>query len=183
MGYSSTGYNGPYTTAITQDGAIVADFIAAGTLNCALLKVINLVAQGVELTGNFKTTNGNYFASLWAGVFTMGIVSALNPNTENNYVQFSTSSSDPDNGSGRVKVYKFANGQGTLATDIVGENITTGGITASGGITAGGNVYVGGVLQIKNGQIRIQDGQNTLTFNLVRMTNGGADYWVIASPA
>lgn len=182
-GASKTGYNGPFTIAAGIEDGLYADFITAGTLNCALLNVINLVAQGVQLTGDFKTTSGNYFAKLWAGVFAMGIMSALNPNTENTYIQLTTSSSDPDNGSGRVSVYKFANGQGTLATDIVGENIITGGISASGNITAGGNVYIGGVLQLKDGQIRIQDGQNTLTFNLVRMTNGGTDYWVIASPA
>lgn len=176
-GASENGYNGPFKMGASLDDGFMADFITAGTLNCALLNVINLVAQGVELTGNFKTTNGNLFASLWAGVFAMGIVSALNPNTENNFVQVTTSSSDPDNGSGRIMIYKFENGQGTRATDIVGENITT------GGVTAGNNVYVGGVLQLKNGQIRIKDGQNTLTFDLVRMTNGGTDYWVIASPA
>ena len=32
LGYSKDGVNGPYGTAITQDGAIVADFITAGTL-------------------------------------------------------------------------------------------------------------------------------------------------------
>lgn len=38
LGYSSNGYNGPYTTAITQDGAIVADFITTGTLSANLIK-------------------------------------------------------------------------------------------------------------------------------------------------
>lgn len=33
FGHSSTGYNGTYTTAITQDGQIVADFITTGTLS------------------------------------------------------------------------------------------------------------------------------------------------------
>lgn len=32
LGYSSNGYNGPYETAITQGGEIVADFITAGVL-------------------------------------------------------------------------------------------------------------------------------------------------------
>lgn len=32
FGHSSTGYAGPYTLAITQNGAIVADFITAGTM-------------------------------------------------------------------------------------------------------------------------------------------------------
>ena len=38
LGYSANGYNGPYTTAITQDGAIVADFITTGTLQANLIK-------------------------------------------------------------------------------------------------------------------------------------------------
>lgn len=33
LGYSSTGINGPYETAITQDGTIVADFIKTGTMS------------------------------------------------------------------------------------------------------------------------------------------------------
>lgn len=33
LGYSSTGINGTYETAITMDGKIVADFISTGTLN------------------------------------------------------------------------------------------------------------------------------------------------------
>lgn len=37
LGYSSTGYAGPYTTAITQDGSIVADFITTGSLNASLI--------------------------------------------------------------------------------------------------------------------------------------------------
>lgn len=36
--HSSTGYNGPYTLAATQDGAIVADLITAGTLNANIIK-------------------------------------------------------------------------------------------------------------------------------------------------
>ena len=50
FGFSSTGYNGPYTTAITQDGAIVADFITAGTLTA------NLVKAGVLSSLNGLTT-------------------------------------------------------------------------------------------------------------------------------
>ena len=33
LGYSSTGYGGPYGLAMTQDGTIVADFIKAGTIS------------------------------------------------------------------------------------------------------------------------------------------------------
>lgn len=38
FGHSSTGYNGPYRTAITQDGHIVADFIDTGSLNATVIK-------------------------------------------------------------------------------------------------------------------------------------------------
>ena len=48
LGYSSNGYAGPYTLAMTQNGAIVADFITTGTLNAELLNVINLNANSIN---------------------------------------------------------------------------------------------------------------------------------------
>ena len=45
-GHSSSGINGPYTTAITQDGKIVADFIQAGTL------------QGIKIIGENGSIGG-----------------------------------------------------------------------------------------------------------------------------
>lgn len=41
LGYSSTGVNGPYGTAITQDGVIVADFIKAGTLEGVKMRAVD----------------------------------------------------------------------------------------------------------------------------------------------
>lgn len=38
LGYSSNGINGPYQTAITQDGAIVANFITTGKLNTDVIE-------------------------------------------------------------------------------------------------------------------------------------------------
>ncbi len=49
LGYSDTGYNGPYATAITADGQIVADFIAAGTLNGALIEAGTVSAQALSV--------------------------------------------------------------------------------------------------------------------------------------
>lgn len=37
LGYSPNGYNGPYTTAITADGKIVADFITTGSLTANVI--------------------------------------------------------------------------------------------------------------------------------------------------
>lgn len=77
LGYSSNGYNGPYTTAITQDGAIVADFITTGVLNAAIITAgilqskdgsssWNLDTGDVNLTGEINTvwSNAGYSAVL-----------------------------------------------------------------------------------------------------------------------
>ncbi|EAC9723638.1 hypothetical protein Y475_08725 [Listeria monocytogenes] len=45
LGHSKTGYNGEYTIGLTQDGKIVADLIAAGTL-----RAIDI--EGVTITGS-----------------------------------------------------------------------------------------------------------------------------------
>ena len=50
LGYSSNGYNGPFTTAITQDGAIVADFITAGEINGALIKADTVSSSAISQT-------------------------------------------------------------------------------------------------------------------------------------
>lgn len=122
IGFSHTGVNGPFKNAWTIDGKFVADFIASGVLNCALLEVINLVAQGVQLTGNFRTTNANLFADLWAGVFKMG---RNNGAQDNEFVGISTSASDANNGSGLINVWKLVNGAGEIATQIFGDTINT----------------------------------------------------------
>lgn len=63
LGYSSTGYNGPYGTAITMDGAIVADYITTGTLNAGLIKAGIIEDEAHKnywnmISGEFKLSNG-----------------------------------------------------------------------------------------------------------------------------
>jgi phage minor structural protein len=48
LGYSSTGYNGEYSLAMTMDGAIVADFISAGILNGALLQADSVQSSAIS---------------------------------------------------------------------------------------------------------------------------------------
>ena len=45
LGFSKNGYNGPYETAITSDGQIVADFITSGTLAANIIKAGVLSSQ------------------------------------------------------------------------------------------------------------------------------------------
>lgn len=53
LGYSSNGYGGPYETAITQGGEIVADFIKAGSLTANVIQGGTLTVGG---TGNADGT-------------------------------------------------------------------------------------------------------------------------------
>ncbi len=55
--YSSNGINGPYGTAITMDGAIVADFITAGILSANLIKAGTMSLS--RLYGDVLTLGGN----------------------------------------------------------------------------------------------------------------------------
>ena len=81
LGFSSTGYYGEYGTAITNDGAIVADFITTGVLNANLIKTgiiqslngesfINLDTGEAQLTGTLKSYNGEQYVSLDSGGIT-----------------------------------------------------------------------------------------------------------------
>lgn len=55
LGYSANGYGGPYTTAITQDGHIVADFVDAGNLNA------DIIHGGTLTLGGFENNNGTIY--------------------------------------------------------------------------------------------------------------------------
>ena len=52
LGYSDNGYDGPYETAITQDGAIVASFITVGTM------LFNMLQGGTLTLGGAANGNG-----------------------------------------------------------------------------------------------------------------------------
>lgn len=66
LGYSKNGYNGPYGTAITQSGQIVADYITTGTLNASLVSVTNLNASNIT-TGTITSKNGGTVINLDTG--------------------------------------------------------------------------------------------------------------------
>jgi hypothetical protein len=85
LGFSNTGYDGQYRTAITQDGSIVADFITTGTLDASKATITNLDASNINTgtiknksnnnsywnleTGDFKTTNATIVNSTVTGSF------------------------------------------------------------------------------------------------------------------
>ena len=49
LGYSSSGYDGEYGTAITMDGQIVANYITAGTFNGALIEAGTIAAEALSV--------------------------------------------------------------------------------------------------------------------------------------
>ena len=61
-GASQNGYDGPFQMGGALGVGLYADFITAGTLNAALVNVINLIADHVV------STSGNYTLDIWAAV-------------------------------------------------------------------------------------------------------------------
>lgn len=57
LGYSSTGYYGTFGTAITSDGAIVADFITAGVLSGNIIKGGTITGCSIQQTMNDVVVN------------------------------------------------------------------------------------------------------------------------------
>lgn len=55
IGFSLSGYNGPFTSAWTIDGRFVADFITAGTLNAAIIKAGILSDEAGKNYWNMQT--------------------------------------------------------------------------------------------------------------------------------
>lgn len=55
IGFSTSGYNGPFTTAWTIDGHFVADFIDTGTLNADIIKAGVLQDENANTTFNLVT--------------------------------------------------------------------------------------------------------------------------------
>ena len=61
LGYSSTGYNGTYKTAVTQDGRIVGDCVDTGTLTANIIKAG--IMQSVDGQFSFNLESGHIYAS------------------------------------------------------------------------------------------------------------------------
>ena len=92
FGHSSNGYNGPYDTAITIDGQIVADFIVAGTMLADRIKGGTLIIGGnqnengvISIRNSAGTEVGRWDSN--GIVLTTGTISDL---TGQNYWNLST---------------------------------------------------------------------------------------------
>lgn len=77
FGFSKTGYNGTYGTAITQSGAIVADYITAGTMTANIIRAgilrdlnnrnyWNLQTGEMVISGRLNAATGTFAGALQA---------------------------------------------------------------------------------------------------------------------
>jgi len=161
IGFSHSGVNGPYLSAWTIDGNFVADFITSGTLDCENITVTHLTADDVDLSGDFLTRSGNFWAKLWAGVFNMG---QNDGEKDQEWVGISTASSDNKNGNGVINVFTYTNGQGSVGTRIEGARIATGSLTASGPVTFNRDFCPGpGLSTLRLNWVRVNKADNTGT--------------------
>ena len=64
LGFSSSGYNGPYATAITQDGSIVASFITTGILTANLIRAGILSSEDGQSFWNLETGDATFVGTI-----------------------------------------------------------------------------------------------------------------------
>lgn len=145
LGYSSSGKDGPFETAITSDGKIVADYISTGNLDCSVLKVSNIHGDSIL-------------------VDTIGALNGINQQTDT-YQYIKTGLLDSEGNYGIAIGQLTTNSDGTLSTtssEYV--KITSGRISFMQNGTE--VAYMSGKkLVIKNGDITASD---------FRFTDGGS---------
>ena len=145
LGYSSTGKDGPFGTAITSDGKIVADYITTGNLDCSVLNVSNIHGDSIL-------------------VDTIGALNGINQETDS-YQYIKTGLLDSDGNYGIAIGQLTTNSDGTISTSSSEYvKITSGRISFMQNGTE--VAYMSGKkLFIKNGDITASD---------FRFTNGGS---------
>ena len=96
LGYSSSGKDGPFGTAMTSDGKIVADYISTGNLDCSVLNVSNIHGDSIL-------------------VDTIGALNGINQETDS-YQYIKTGLLDSDGNYGIAIGQLTTNSDGTIST-------------------------------------------------------------------
>ena len=102
LGYSSNGYAGPYSLAMTQDGAIVADMITTGVLSANLIKA-GILSDGAGknfwnlLTGEFSLSGGAAFGNSTVSAVINAMNSAIS-DVDVEYAQNQSTTTAPTSG-------------------------------------------------------------------------------------
>lgn len=151
LGYSKSGVNGPYGTAITQDGAIVADYITAGTLQGIKIRAVDnefaIQLYNGKLKFLKKSGNSEIEMAAFAPTYTddgrlQGINLIQNPgysfalsskNTDGSYLNVLEIPKDSTANDRKLKLFGKVNVEGNLYVN--GKEIT--GSTGGSGETPG----------------------------------------------
>lgn len=134
LGYSSTGINGPYGTAITMDGSIVASYITTGILNASLIK-----------TGRISSPqNPNAYVDLDTGEISASVLSSQD------YPDISVAIGPPGDGADEGSLNVIDGGKNLMSVYVVtsgSENgvIWTAPFLASEGKRKGVSIWPNGV--------------------------------------
>ena len=194
FGYSSNGYEGPFTTAITRDGSIVADFITTGSMDAARITAGILQSKDgrflIDLTANtitMKNPRGNtVFAFDGNGNLTInGEITAKSGSIAGftiygNRLEGGSCTLYSDAGGGELKLGDVTlDGYGGLGINsnvaidpghlyVTGDIDAEGSIGSDGDISAGGNVHAVGTfyanLPNSSGGETVYWGSNTQRF-------------------
>lgn len=158
LGYSANGYNGPYTSAITMDGHIVADFVDTGTLNANIIKA-----------GILSDANGNTTLNMTTGALSANKLSVSSPNftlTESGII--TAESAVLSNATINGKFVTDRAGVGRVEVDRGTVTIYSDQGTSSSGsnyvkcLDIAGSLAGGGACFLLNETIRFQEGLNSI---------------------
>lgn len=158
LGYSANGYNGPYTSAITMDGHIVADFVDTGTLNANIIKA-----------GILSDTNGNTILNMTTGALSASKLSVSSPNftlTESGIITAESAVLSNANINGKLVTER--SGIGKVEVDRGAVAIYSDQGTSSSGsnyvkcLDIAGSLAGGGACFLLNETIRFQEGLNSI---------------------
>ena len=178
LGFSSTGYNGTYGTAITQDGQIVANFITTGVLNANVIKAgvisdvgnkfsINMNAGTISM-GNSKLTFDGTNLNITGNItMTGGSISWANVNSDPDIVN-AVNAADTANSNASTAL-SVANG---AASDI--EDLADGGYSGGtfiNGTSIASPTITGGTLQTNTTGRRIKISGADNAINIYSSTN------------
>lgn len=86
-GASQNGYNGPFEMSAALGVGMYGQFIVAGVINAALVKVINIDATNIT-TGTISSTNGALTINLNSAEIEAGTGSTVKVGSSSNYTQF-----------------------------------------------------------------------------------------------
>lgn len=162
LGYSAEGYNGRYGLAMTQDGAIVADFITVGALKSDRVTVGGFTLSDKSLRNGMTAFDDILNAGVYLGTDGIALGAGkfkVDPNGNINAVSgafggFVLSATGLKKGMGSL--YDTANNGVYLGTDGIALGAGKFRVTADGKVRAADLEISGGRININNGAFRVE---------------------------